>query len=218
MGADQELERLVHDAEAEWLERWTVGPTEVGSLLSVGDNAPDAVLPDESGVERQLSELWSDSPLLLMFWRHFGCGCGVMRSELLRNEWIGYLRAGLRPVIVGQGEPLRAAAYKAEHALDATILCDPDHAAYRAFGLGHWQFQQIMLTEPPEEYLADPVGWAAEIQRQRRESGRPIVDDPWRATAEFVIGTDGTIRHAHYYEHCYDVPDPAALIAAVAPE
>jgi hypothetical protein len=40
------------------------------------------------------------------------------------------------------------------------------------------------------------------------------VDDPWRATAEFVIGTDGVIRHVHAYEHCYDAPDPAVLTAA----
>lgn len=215
MGNDTELERLVREAEAEWLERWASGPTETASPCQVGDSAPDGVMTDEGGVDRRLSDLWSDAPVLLMFWRHFGCGCGVMRSERLRDEWSAYVAAGLRPVIVGQGEPLRAAAYKAEHGLEAMILCDPDHDLYRAYGLGHWDFQKIMLSDPPADYLADPVGWAAEIQRQRRESGRPIVDDPWRATAEFVIGIDGTIRHAHYYQHCYDAPDPASLIAAV---
>lgn len=215
MSADSDVERLVREAEAEWLERWAAGPTETGSVLQVGAAAPDAVLADDAGVDRRLSELWSDGPVLLMFWRHFGCGCGVMRSERLRNEWSAYVGAGLRPVIVGQGEPERATAYKDEHGLEAMILCDPDHDVYRDYGLGHWEFQKIMLSEPPAEYLADPVGWAAEIQRQRRDSGRPIVDDPWRATAEFVIGTDGRILHAHYYEHCYDAPDPDTLIAAV---
>ena len=89
-------------------------------------------------------------------------------------------------------------------------MCDPDHDLYRAYGIGHWQFQQIMLSDPLREYLDDPVGWAAAIQQQRRESGRPLVDDPWRATAEFVIGTDGVIRFAHANVHCYDPPTPDA--------
>ena len=215
MNADADLERFVRTAEEEWLERWGAGPVEaVPSVLGAGAVAPDAELLDDTGQLRRLSDLWSDSTVLLMFWRHFGCGCGVMRSELLRDEWDGFVSNGIRPVIIGQGEPERAAAYKVEHGLEATILCDPDHDLYRAYGIGHWQFQQIMLSDPPQEYLDDPVGWAAAIQQQRRESGRPLVDDPWRATAEFVIGTDGIIRFAHAYEHCYDPPKPDVLIAA----
>jgi DNA-directed RNA polymerase subunit H (RpoH/RPB5) len=111
------------------------------------------------------------------------------------------------------GRTERAAAYKVEHGLEATILCDPDHDLCRAYGIGRWQFQQIKLSDPLREYLDASVGWAAAIQQQRRESGRPLVDDPWRATAEFVIGTDGVPRFAHAYEHCYDPPTPDVLIA-----
>lgn len=209
------LDRLVTEAEQEWLERWSAGPTEPPpNVIVSGQAAPDAELLDDSGTVRKLSDLWSDSTVLLMFWRHFGCGCGVMRSERLRNEWADYLANGIRPVIIGQGEPERAAAYKAEHGLEAMILCDPNHDVYRAYGIGHWVFQQIMLSDPPEEYLADPVGWGAAIQVQRREAGRPIVDDPWRAIADFVVGTDGIIKQSFPWEHCYDVPEAERLIAA----
>lgn len=216
MSPDQERAQLVAEAERAWLRRWTAGPTErEATARAVGDVAPDAVRPDETGTLRRLSALWAASPVLLMFWRHFGCGCGVMRAERLRAEWAEYLAHGIRPVIVGQGEPARAAAYKAEHELEATVLCDPGHDLFRAYGIGHWEFQQIMLSDPPQAYLDDPVGWGAAIQAQRRETGRPLVDDPWRATAEFVIGTDGVIRYVHAYQHCYDPPDPSDLIAAV---
>lgn len=213
-GAD-DVGELVADAEREWLERWSAGPTEPAPKVpGAGERAPDAELLDDTGTLRRLSDLWSNSTVLLMFWRHFGCGCGVMRSERLCQEWAEYLAHGIRPIIIGQGEPERAAAYKKEHGLEAMILCDPDHDVYRAYGIGHWQFQQIMLSDPPEEYLADPVGWGAAIQVQRRESGRPIVDDPWRAIADFVIGPGGVIRGSFLWEHCYDVPESAALIAA----
>lgn len=216
MADDRRIAELVGAAEEEWLAKWSAGPTEAApSVLRVGRNAPDATLADETGSDRRLSDLWAESTLLLMFWRHFGCGCGVMRSELLKQQWETFRNHGILPVIVGQGEPERAAAYRAEHGLEATILCDPDHDVYRAYGIGHWQFQQIMLTEPPEEYLADPVGWGAAIQAERRAT-RPIVDDPWRATAEFVIDTSGIIRFTHQYEHCYDPPDHAVVVAAVS--
>ena len=216
MDSGEELRQLVCDAEEEWLQRWGAGPTEGPPLVrAAGERAPDARLVDHSGTLRQLSDLWSDSVVLLMFWRHFGCGCGVMRSELLRNDWNEYRQHGILPVIVGQGEPARAAAYRAEHGLEAPILCDPDHDLYRAYGIGHWDFQKIMLSDPPAEYLADPVGWGAAIQEQRRAAGRPIVDDPWRAVADFVIGTDGVIKGSFQWEHCYDAPPSSRIIAAV---
>lgn len=216
MSKNENLDRLIDEAETEWLDRWSAGPTEAApSVLGVGQKAPDANLIDEVGEIRKLSDFWSRTKVLLMFWRHFGCGCGVMRSELLKQEWERFQEHGIRPVIIGQGEPLRAAAYKAEHGLAATILSDPDHIVYRAYGIGHWNFQQIMLTEPPEEYLADPVGWGAAIQKERHAT-RPIVDDPWRATAEFLIDSRGVIRFAHQYEHCYDPPHPDKIIGSAS--
>jgi len=136
-------------AEAEWLERWSAGPTEAqGSSLRTDAPAPDLRLLDHTGRERTLSEFWADGPALVMFWRHFGCGCGFERASRLNTELNDYLAAGLRPVIVGQGEPARAAAYRDEHHLDCTILCDPDHDAYRAYGIGHWSIERVLPDAP----------------------------------------------------------------------
>jgi hypothetical protein len=69
-------------AEAAWLAGWTAGPSErEATRLPSGVPAPDLTLPDHSGRLRSLSEFWSDGPALLMFWRHFGCGCGVARPS-----------------------------------------------------------------------------------------------------------------------------------------
>jgi hypothetical protein len=84
------LEQLTRAAEQEWLERWTAGPREPeGQGLRIGAMAPDLQLLDDTGSPRLLSEFWATGPALVMFWRHFGCGCGVTRAQRLRSEWAG---------------------------------------------------------------------------------------------------------------------------------
>ena len=201
-------------AEAEWLQGWTSGPTEAeGSGLATGADAPVLTLDDDTGSPRLLSEFWSEGPALVMFWRHFGCGCGVERADRLKVEWDDYLAAGLHPVIVAQGEPERAAAYRAEHDLPCAVLCDPDHDGYRAFGLGQWPVERVLFDAPPE-YWEHQQSLGASFQAGRRDDGRPPVDDPWRAVGEYVIGTDGRIRLPYLYQYCEDYPDPRVLTTA----
>ena len=205
---------LISAAETEWLARWTAGPTEAAlPLLPSGTEAPDLRLPDHTGQERYLSEFWNDQPALLMFWRHFGCGCGFERAARLNAELDGYATAGLQPVIIGQGEPERAAAYRAEHNVPCTILCDPDHDAYRAYGIGHWNIERVLPDAAPELWShARDVG--VEFQTARRGQGQPLVDDPWRAVKEFVVGTNGVIRLDYSYQYCEDFPNPLLLTTA----
>ncbi len=40
--------------------------------LTVGEQAPDVTLKDETGAEVQLSDYWRKQPLLLVYIRHFG--------------------------------------------------------------------------------------------------------------------------------------------------
>ena len=209
-----DLRETVLAAEAKWLDRWTEGPTEKASTLqSPGTPAPDLALPDEAGALRQLSEFWADGPALIMFWRHFGCSCGVTRAERLIAEIDGYREANLTPVIIAQGEPERTALYKVTHGIPCPMLCDPDLNAYRAFGVGHWAVEQVLFDAPPE-YWAHSREVGIEFQNGRRREGRSPVDDPWRAAAEFVVGANGLIRLAYAYQHCEDYPDPRVLTTA----
>lgn len=201
-------------AEIEWLEGWTSGPTEPeGHGLPKGAVAPDLMLADHNGESRSLSEFWADRTALLMFWRHFGCSCGVERARRLLDELPAYQEAGLMPVIVTQGEPVRAAAYRDQHRLPCPVLCDPQHHAYRAYGIGQWSVERVLFDAPPE-YWAHGRQLGADFQGRRRQEGRPPVDDPWRAVAEFVIGSDGLVRLSHVYQHCEDFPDPRVLTTA----
>lgn len=42
----------------------------------------------------------------------------------------------------------RAAAYRTEHGLACPVLCDPDHVAYRAYGIGQWAVERILSEAP----------------------------------------------------------------------
>jgi peroxiredoxin len=208
------LEELTDAAQQNWLASWTSGPVEAeGPGLAKGTLARDLVLLDDTGVERRLSEFWGAQPALLMFWRHFGCGCGAARARRLVAEYPSYVEAGLAPVIIAQGEPARAAAYRERHGLPCPILSDPDHQAYRAYGLGQWSVERILYDASPE-YLNHEHELGRRFQADRAATGTPLVDDPWRAVGEFVIGTDGRVRLPYLYQYCEDFPEPRVLTTA----
>lgn len=205
---------LTADAEVEWLEGWSSGPTEPEGLgLAKGTGAPDLVLADHTGKDRSLSEFWADQVVLLMFWRHFGCSCGVDRASRLLDEYEAYQEVGMMPVIIAQGEPARAAVYRDQNDLPCPVLCDPEHRAYRSFGVGQWPVERV-LFDAPVEFWTHPRDLGASFQESRRMEGRPPVDDPWRASAEFVIGSDGLVRLAYLYQSCENYPDPRVLTTA----
>ncbi|MFZ2963338.1 MAG: peroxiredoxin-like family protein [Rhodoglobus sp.] len=209
-----DLDQLVCDAEDRWLELFTTGPTKPPSrVLGLGDAAPDARLLDQVGNERSLSEFWSEGPALIVFWRHFGCGCGVDRAARIVAEAPQYAEAGLEVVIVGQGEPERANAYRELHGIPFPILADPSGQVYDAYGIGHWQPEQVFF-DAPEEYWSHPQEVGLRLKAERRGRGRPMVDDPWRATAEFVVAPGGVVRLGYSYQYCEDFPDPRVLTTA----
>jgi len=45
-----------------------------------------------------------------------------------------------------------------------------------------------------------------------------LVNSPCLLPEEFVIGSDGTLKHTHSHQHCEDFPDPRTLITAVTGE
>lgn len=214
----QIIDAQIEEAEKRFLEKWTAGPrVQRWSTLppQVGDPAPDLQLPDHTGAPTQLSSLWSRQPLLLIFWRHWGCGCGMDRAQRLRSEYDDYVSDNLDVVIVGQGEPERAAAFRAAQELQTLILCDGTEDAYRTYGLLDASVAQVLFDAPKEMWAHDRET-GEEFVRSRRRQGRPLVDNPWLLPGEFVINTDGVLCHAHRYQHCEDFPDPLVLRTAAA--
>ena len=112
------------------------------------------------------------------------------RAARLAGQVDEFIASGLTVVIVGQGDPERAAAYAAKHDISVPILSDPTGDVYSAYGIGHWQPEQVFF-DAPAEYLTHPPELGRDLMESRRQLGRPMVDDPWRAAAEFVIAQTG---------------------------
>lgn len=211
------VEQLIGAAEERWKAGWASGPTRLRWMSlppQAGDAAPDAVLPDQDGSPVQLSSMWTERPVLVMFWRHFGCSCGMDRAARLREELGDYRAAGGDAVIIGQGEPERAARYRDRQGLDVPILCDPERATYEAFGLLQGTTAQI-LFDAPDEFLRCDAQAGLDLAAARHGTDRALVDDPWQLPGEFVVGTDGVIRSTHRYGWCEDYPDPRVHVAVL---
>lgn len=205
-------------AEEEWLEYWKSGPQRMRwteAPLQVGDPAPDFRLNDSSGEWRELSRFWTEKPALILFWRHYGCGCGMDRSSKLGMEMEGYENAGANVLIIGQGEPERSAAYAEKYHLPAIpVLSDPEYRVYKAFGLVEGKPSQI-LFDAPEEFLTLDLEIGLKFAEERRNDDRPPVDNPWLLPGEFIINTNGLVSLAYRYNYCEDFPDQRVLLAGI---
>lgn len=212
------IENQVQAAEQEWLEGWRRGPTRLRwSTLppQVGDYAPDFKLQDSSGQFVRLHDFLQDGPALLLFWRHYGCGCGLERARRLQQEYAEYIGAGASVVIIGQAEPERSAAYAQQYQLPACpVLCDPQLQVYQAYGLLEGQPSQIVHAAG-EAFLRRDYETGVQFAKVRREAGRPPVDSPWQMPGEFVVQRDGIIRLAYHYQYCEDYPNHLVLMAAI---
>jgi len=211
------VEEQTKAAEAEWLQGWQTGPIRTRwdkSPVQAGDVAPDLELKDTAGKAVRLSDYWKEKPVLLIYWRHFGCSCGFDRAGRLAKEMADYDKSGGRVVIVGQGEPERTNAYAQKAGLTGTILCDPQHHAYIAYGLLEGTPAQV-LFDAPDEMLKREYKAGVDFQNDRIEKGRPPVDSPWQLPGEFVVDTTGIIQLAYRYNFCEDWPDPRVHIAAL---
>jgi len=195
------------------MEGWLEGPTLEGQPARRGQQAPIVDLLDESGARVSLDSVWSERPALVLLWRHLGCGCGLARAERLKDEVPSYAEVGLDVAIVAPGDPERVAAYRERYGIPVRILADRDYSAHRAFGLGHWSLEQA-LYDAPDEFCQHSEATGAGFQADRRSQGRPLVDDPWMQSAEFVVAPDGVIRVAYLYNYCADYPDPRVFTTA----
>ena len=204
-------------AEREWLDDWHTGPRRTRwerIPLQPGDAAPDAELVDHSGSLRHLSSFWSDGPAVLLFWRHFGCSCGIDRAARLQHEYASFVDAGAAVVAIGMGEPERTGRYIDQVGLPCPMLCDPDRSTYAAYDLLEGSTAQV-LFDAPEDFLRCEPEAGERLSEERHGTDRASVDSPWQMPGEFVVDGGGIIRLAYRYQYCEDWPDPRVLAAAV---
>jgi len=213
----EKLEVQIKSAEEEWLDHWKNGPTRLRWSrvpLQVGDMAPDFELQDSTGASVHLHDFWKDKPALLLFWRHYGCSCGIDRAKRLADEYSEYMKLGANVVVIGQGEPERAAEYRKNHKLPCPVVCDPTYKVYQAYDLLEGKPSQVVF-DAPDEFLKSDFQAGVGLQNSRRGTERAAVDSPWQLPGEFVVDTNGIVRLAYRYQYCEDWPNPLVLVAGI---
>jgi peroxiredoxin len=198
------VKQQTEQAQKEWLKLWNVGPTKTTwdkVPLQKGDKTPDFELETSNNKMVKLSDLWKDQPMLLVFWRHQGCGCGFMQADSIRKSYDKITKKGIKIVIVTQAEPERAAFYKKEQNLKGILLSNPNYEVYRAFGLLDGGASEIMGTPEIDFSIGE------KLQSERIGTQRALVDNPWLLPGEFIIDKTGIIQFAYRYSNCGDIPE-----------
>jgi hypothetical protein len=159
----------------------------------------------ESG--KTLLQLLDESPLLLVFLRHFGCS--FCRQTL---EDVSKIRAtiearGIRPVFVHLGSPERAKPYfDYYHLSDIERVSNPDASLYLdpVFGLERKNVFSHLLV---------PTVWKAWLQGALRKHGIGMIKEDGDQMPGIFYLRDRAIVRAFRYRTIADEPDYLKLIA-----
>jgi hypothetical protein len=156
---------------------------------------------------RTLLELLDESPLLLIFLRHFGCSfCRQTLDDVSRIRALVETK-GVRPVFVHLGSPERARPYFDYHLLsDAERVSDPGAALYAS------SVFQLPRKKVFSRFLAPAVWKAWLLGAVQRHAIGMIKEDADQMPGIFYLQKRAIVR-AYRYRTIADQPDYLKLIA-----
>ena len=159
----------------------------------------------ESG--KTLLELLDESPLLLVFLRHFGCSFCRQTLEDVSKIRTTIEARGIRPVFVHLGSPERAKPYfDYYHLSDIERVSNPDASLYvhPVFGLERKNVLSHLLV---------PTVWKAWLQGALRKHGIGMIKEDGDQMPGIFYMRDRAIVRAFRYRTIADEPDYLNLIA-----
>ena len=104
-------------------------------MLQAGERAPEFTLPDETGMDRSLTELLSAGALVLYFYPADFTPVCTRQACTLRDLQAEIARAGLRVVGVSPQSPQSHAKFKAKHQLPYVLLSDEQKTVVKMYGV-----------------------------------------------------------------------------------
>ncbi|MEW5872516.1 MAG: thioredoxin-dependent thiol peroxidase [Chloroflexota bacterium] len=112
--------------------------------MQAGALAPDFTLPDETGVERNLSD-YRGSPVILYFYpKDDTPGCTTEACNF-RDDYSAYQQAGVQILGVSPDAPKMHAKFKIKFDLPFTLLADETHQVCELYGV--WGRKKFMGRE-----------------------------------------------------------------------
>lgn len=105
-----------------------------------GDEVPDFELPDQHGVQRSLSGLLADGPVVLFFYPAAMTGGCTKEACHFRDVGAEYEAAGAQRVGISMDAVDKQKQFSDQHSFDYPLLADVDGAVAEKFGIKRGKF------------------------------------------------------------------------------
>ena len=173
------------------------------TMLKVGDQAPDIVLPDAKGTTVDVGALLKQGPVILTFYR--GGWCPFCNFELRAYQQIlpEIAAAGALLVAISPEKPDETVSTAEKNALTFHVLSDVGQKIGRAFGL---------VYEFSDELRTVYDGFSLDIPARNGAPGEWALP----VSATYVIGRDRTIIYANTDVDYRDRADPHDVLEALS--
>jgi peroxiredoxin Q/BCP len=102
-------------------------------MLEPGDRAPAFTLLDQDGKKVRLGDLKGETVVVYFYPRADTPGCTTQACGV-RDRGAEYRELGARVLGISPDEPEKLKKFAAKHALDFTLLADPDHKVAEKYG------------------------------------------------------------------------------------
>jgi peroxiredoxin len=167
------------------------------SALNVADQAIDAELPDTLGKQVQLSTLWQQGPVVLMWYRGGWCPYCNLQLRAMQEALPAIQEAGGALVAITPELPDHALTTSEKNGLEYVVLSDVGNQLARQYGL---VFQLPASISPIYKQMFDLAQYNGDDSKEL----------PLAAT--YVIDTAGVIRYAFLDADYTKRAEPAAVI------
>jgi hypothetical protein len=123
----------------------------------------------------------------------------------LRDAHEAISARGVRLVVIGNGAPYQARAFREEEGIPFDLWVDPDMTAYAAAGLHRSMGKTLSHRSLGHAWRAWKTG-----ARQSKVQG-----DPWQLGGAFLITPEGKALFTHVSSEAGDHPSPVQFLAAM---
>jgi peroxiredoxin len=151
--------------------------------------APLITVTLHDGRSVELSELYRDRPVALVFLRHFGC--------IFCREQITQLRSfpNENIVLVSMAKIDDCKDFRERMESPQRMISDPLKTVYEQFGLKRGSFTQMFNSTTFKRGF--------EAMSSGNRVGAPV-GDPWMLAGTFIINTDGEVVFSHFSRDASD--------------
>ncbi|MGK7910889.1 MAG: peroxiredoxin-like family protein [Synechococcus sp.] len=171
------------------------------AAISSGSTAPDFTLPNATGTTIQLSQLLSQGPVVLSFYRGQWCPYCNLELRALQQAFPDISAAGATLVAISPQTPDNSLSTVEKNELTFEVLSDVGNRVARDYGL---------VFQLPENLRPIYTGFGIDLPAH---NGDETFELPIAAT--YVIATDGTVAHAFVDADYTKRLDPADIAAAL---